>query len=122
MAKLNLLAIDKVELRKRFKNYVTEFSRLASANIKSGPIKAYDTGQMLGAMDQNIKYDKGQLVGRVFINSNLLQFKDNDPDSKLYPIYVHEGTKRMRARPYFDKAWEQIQKLDVNIDNILYVK
>jgi len=29
------------------------------------------------------------------------------PKSRLYPTYVHNGTKYMKARPFFDKTYEK---------------
>jgi len=135
MAKLNLLAIDKVELRKRFTRYVIQFQKISKGLIRSGPLKAYDTGDYHDSIDYDkVKYEQGSLVSRIFSNVNLLGNVRRGKINKLYPIFVQEGHAEftiiktratipaMEARPHFDKAWELIQNLDINLDNILYVK
>jgi len=123
MAKLNLLAIDKVELRKRFTRYVIEFQKISKGLIRSGPLKAYKTGDYHDSISYDkVKYEQGTLVSRIFADVNLLGNRREGQVNTDYPFFIQGGTKYMEARPHFDKAWELIQNLDINLDNILYVK
>jgi len=109
------------EAEKRFNQIILETEKKAKIIIHN---IARDTGDMEFAVTHTLaKREGNNLVGEIFVDPGKLynrrkpyQYKRGGrkgsyakPQTK-YPIYVHRGTPKMSARPYFRLAWEEIKQ------------
>jgi len=72
-------------------------SKAAGEARKSMPGWIWDTGNLAGSIDNLVRWEGSQLAGYVFTPVE-------------YGIYVHFGTKKMRSRPFMDKAINYIRE------------
>ena len=110
-------------LKRKFDKLIIETSNEAKRVIQE---IAYDTGDMKNAVTVKLsRVESGVLTGEVFVDPTKLynkrkpyQYKRGvrkgsyaKPEKK-YPIYVAKGTDKMKARPYFRLAWNNIKNTD----------
>jgi hypothetical protein len=117
--KLDQIA-DPNNLKRKFDKLIIETSNEAKRVI--GDI-AYDTGDMKNAVTVKLStVESGMLVGEIFVDPTKLYNKRRPYQYKRgarkgsfanpqrnYPVYVHKGTVKMSARPYFIIAWNNIK-------------
>lgn len=104
------MKIDIKSIRSKLFIYVNLVKKEAQKYIKSN---AYDTGDMDRAVTvTEVTEQDGVFECTVFVDQNALYNKRIKYKSSTtrYPVYVHQGTSKMPARPYFDIAYEQVKK------------
>jgi hypothetical protein len=114
--------LDEIQatLEQRFNQVILETETAAKEIIRQ---IAYDTGDMEFAVSHKLAVRDGEnWVGEIFVDPGKLynrrkpyQYKRGSrkgsyaPTQRNYPVYVHGGTPKMKARPYFRLAWEKIR-------------
>ena len=114
--------LDEIQaaLEQRFNQVILETKTAAKEIIKD---IARDTGDMGFAVSHKLATLDGEnWVGEVFVDPGELynrrkpyQYKRGQRAGSYakaqtkYPVYVHRGTHKMQARPYFTLAWEKIK-------------
>jgi HK97 gp10 family phage protein len=104
------MKIDVKSIRSKLFIYVNLVKKEAQKYIKSN---AYDTGDMDRAVTvTEVTEQDGVFECTVYVDKNALYNKriKYKSSTKIYPVYVHQGTSKMPARPYFDIAYEQVKK------------
>ena len=85
---------------------------------------AYDTGDMEFAISHNrAKIEGNSITAEVFVDSTKLYSKRKwkKGSSRKSPINVNNGTKYMKARPFFTSVLKNIQQEVGGMSNILKV-
>lgn len=88
----------KGEVGNAVKMIVATLERGGKEAVRSGPTRAFDTGNLMN----NIGSVYDQFSGIIFSEAP-------------YSLYIHEGTKYMKERPFFEKAIEDSQESIQNI-------
>jgi hypothetical protein len=109
------------EITRRFNRLILETEKAAKEIIRE---IAYDTGDMEFAVSHKLaRKEGGDLIGEIFVDPGKLynkrkpyQYKTGDRAGsyampvRKYPIYVHAGNPNMKARPYFNLAWDSVRQ------------
>lgn len=109
---------------KTLKDVAGLYKTLVQKNLTSGPTKAYKTGNLYNRISSYNKAEnmvtelKGNKSKIYTITINIA------PDGAVYGKYVHDGTYKMRARPFAEvaaqdpqmrKAVDDLVKVEVNL-------
>jgi HK97 gp10 family phage protein len=115
----------KIEL-KDMPGKLTAFAKVVQAKAKEYILNnAFDTGDLRGSISiSEVTESNGIYEISVFSDKTLLYAKrikyKNSTDK--YPIYVHQGTSKMEARPYLTIAFEQTKPLFKDITPTIKVE
>lgn len=88
----NASANTKQEVGNAVKMIVATLEREGKEAVRSGPTRAFDTGNLMN----NIGSVYDQFSGIIFSEAP-------------YSLYIHEGTQYMKERPFFERAIDNSQ-------------
>lgn len=107
-----MLVISKTATLRRMQNFALKHAKEAKKVVRQ---IAHDTGDMERAITAGKAVEvNGNVEVEVFVNTaglgdrRSVKYKGRKVN-KLYPIYVHKGTKYMKSRPFFTIAFENIK-------------
>ncbi|HQO23231.1 MAG TPA: hypothetical protein PLH15_10565 [Spirochaetota bacterium] len=120
-------SIEKIEqnITQRFNRLILEIEKEAKKLVSpGGELAAYDTGDMRDAISHELAKREGvNLTGTIFVNIGKLYNKRKQYQYKRgarkgsyakanrnYPVYVHDGTQHMKARPFFLRAFQIVKQ------------
>lgn len=96
------------ELGKAIKDATIYIGREAVKEVTSGVNRALDTGRLRASI-QGGTYSGGS-VSQSASGTTISRLRGEVGPSVHYAIYVHEGTRYMRARPFMETAVENSQE------------
>ena len=103
------MKIDIKSINKKLVVFAQRVAKEAKLYIQE---RAYDTGDMMRAVTVGeLKETPTGCEIEVFVDPNKLYNKRVKYKSsvKRYPVYVHEGTSKMDARPFFSLSFEKVK-------------
>lgn len=112
--------MDTKDIAKQVINIANETAKVAQKYIRQ---YAKDTGDLERSITVGkAKRSQGKISVEVFADTTKLYSKRKaKKPNRLYPVYVHEGTRKMRARPFFTIATKFTRSKFQNITPTLKV-